>query len=468
MAADETGSSDTGQGGDAKESDARGRDRGISRDTEPGDTALSGDGIQDDAATSDRGIRGGADPHGSGAIREQGSTVQNIRGSNKRRRRILAWVSGVAAGCVAAAAVTLYLGYRHLDGNIHVRDIGRLVGSQPPAAHPRAENILVVGSDSRAGTHGYGSAQVYNTAHSDTMMIVHIAASGKWAEVVSIPRDSWVHIPACDMGNGQKSQPTDFKINESFTAGSLDGDQATGAACTIKTLERDTGLRIDHFVAINFAGFKDMVNALGGVEVCTRQAIDDQKAKLYLSAGRHLLMGQQALAYVRARYSLGNGSDLERIGRQQAFMSSLASRAKSELYNPIAIYRFLDAATKSITIDNRLGGITGLYNLANRLRSLPTSELTFITLPTFPRSVIDPTDTANVMWQQPTTKEIFNSLRDDVPWHATAAGQPASVRSGAPGVPRSPSVSPSAVASSSPQPSPAVTTRTANQNICNN
>jgi LCP family protein required for cell wall assembly len=435
----------------------------------------------DDAAQNDTRVGGdhirGATTRGDGSIsadpRLNDTTPSGDRiGMRKeRRRKVLAWVSGVAACCVAAAGVTAYLGYRHLNGNIHVRDIGGLVGSQPPAQHPRAENILVIGTDSRAGTHGYGSAQVYNTAHSDTMMIVHIAASGKWAEVVSIPRDSWVHIPACDMGNGQMSEPTDFKINQSFTLGSLHGDQATGAACTIKTLERRTGLRIDHFVAINFAGFKDMVDALGGVEVCTRQAIDDQKAKLHLPAGHHLLQGRQALAYVRARYSLGNGSDLERIGRQQAFMSSLASRAKSELYNPLAIYRFLDAATKSITIDSRLGGITGLYNLAKRLRNLPTNDLTFITLPTFPRSLIDPTDTANVMWQQPTTTEIFNSLRDDVPWQDAAGGQPASVRSGAPGVSRSPSISPSALASSSPsspQPSPTVTTRTANQNICNN
>ncbi|MGE5290260.1 MAG: LCP family protein [Micromonosporaceae bacterium] len=380
-------------------------------------------------------------------------------------------MSGVAAACVGAAALTVYTGYRHLNGNIHVRDIGRLVGSQPPAPHPRAENILVIGSDSRAGTHGYGNPQIYATAQSDTMMIVHIAASRKWAEVVSIPRDSWVHIPSCDMGNGQRSAPTEFKVNDSFTMGSLHGDQATGAACTIKTLELNTGLRINHFVAVNFEGFKDMVNALGGVEVCTRQAIADQKAKLYLPAGYHLLKGTQALAYVRARYSLGDGSDLERIGRQQAFMSSLASRAKSKLYNPIAIYRFLDAATKSVTIDSRLGGITGLYNLAYKLRSMPTSKLTFITVPTYPRSLIDPSDTANVMWQQPTTTAIFNSLRDDVPWQGVAAGRPASVKSGAPSV--SPSIStPQAVASSTPahgipQPSPTVTTRMASQNICN-
>ena len=434
----------------------------------PGGSGQGGEGVpgrgDEQPGTFPRGD-GDQDIDGPGGRRQQDTR-------RRRRRKVLAWLSGVVAACVAAAAVAVYVSYRHLNGNIRVRDIRGLAGSQPPEPHPRAENILVIGSDSRAGTHGYGNPQIYTTAHSDTMMIVHIAANGKWAEVVSIPRDSWVHIPSCDTGNGQKSAPADFKINDSFTMGSLHGDEATGAACTIKTLELNTGVRIGHFVAVNFEGFKDMVNALGGVEVCTRQPIADQKSKLYLSAGRHLLMGTQALAYVRARYSLGDGSDLERIGRQQAFMSSLANRAKSELYNPIAIYRFLDAATKSITIDSRLGGITGLYNLVNRLRSMPASKLTFLTLPTFPRSLVDPTDTANVMWQQPTTTAIFNSLRDDVPWQGTATGQPASMHSGTPSAPASPSApretaSP-AQALGSPQPSPAVTTRTASQNICAN
>jgi LCP family protein required for cell wall assembly len=379
-----------------------------------------------------------------------------------RRRKILTWTSGLAAAAVAAGAVTLYLGYRHLNGNIRVRNVGRLVGTQPTAPHPRAQNILVLGSDSRAGTNGqYGNAHVYATAHSDTLMIVHIAANRRWAEVVSIPRDSWVHIPSCDMGNGHRSAPADFKINESFTLGSLHGDQASGAACTIRTVERNTGLRIDHFVAINFAGFKDMVNALGGVEVCTRQPIADQKAKLYLPAGHHLLSGGPALAYVRARYSLGDGSDLGRIGRQQAFMSSLAERAKSELYNPVAIYRFLDAATKSISIDSGLGGIHGLYDLANRLRSMPTGNIRFITLPTSPRSLIDPSDTANVVWLQPEAGEIFVSLRDDAPWAIkpparTAAHEPAPTARAA-----------GRLAGATPAPrSPNVPVRTASQNTC--
>jgi LytR cell envelope-related transcriptional attenuator len=118
---------------------------------------------------------------------------------------------------------------------------------------------------------------------------------------------------------------------------------------------------------------------------------------------------------VRARYTLGNGSDIERIGRQQAFMSSLVERVKGKLLNPLAIYRFLDAATRSLTIDSQMGGIKGLYNLALSLKNMPPSQVTFFTLPTYPRSYVDPTDTANVMWTQPEDSVIFRAFRDNVP-----------------------------------------------------
>ena len=139
-------------------------------------------------------------------------------------------------------------------------------------------------------------------------------------------------------GQWPGSAPTTFKINEAFALGNLDGNHTDlGVACTIKTLEQDTGIHIDHFVAINFEGFRAMVNALGGVEECNTTAIDDPKsvASVARASSAPRLV---ALAYVRARYTLGNGSDLERIGRQQAFMSSLIQRVKSKLLNPIAIY----------------------------------------------------------------------------------------------------------------------------------
>ena len=245
---------------------------------------------------------------------------------------------------------------------------------------------------------------------------MHIAANRKWADVMSIPRDSWVNIPACRMGNGQLASPQSFKINEAFTLGNLYGNKtALGTACVIKTVESNTHIHIDHFVVVNFDGLKDMVNAVGGVPECNTHPINDPKSGLHLSAGHHLLSGRQALGYVRARYTLGNGSDLERINRQQAFMSALVSRVKSKEFNPIALYRFLDAATRSITIDSQLGGIHGLYDLATSLKNLPPTKVTFFTLPTYPRFYVDPTDTANLLWTQPQDSLIFQAFRNDVP-----------------------------------------------------
>ena len=332
-----------------------------------------------------------------------------------RKKKILAWTAGGVAVVVLLALGGAYAVYRHLNGNIHQVNISGELGTQPVDTHPQAENIMVIGSDTRNGV-GKGYGQDLTTDQSDTLMIMHIAADRKWVNVMSIPRDSWVNIPACKMGNGQTSSPTTFKINEAYALGNLDGNHTDlGVACTIKTLEQDTGIHIDHFVSINFEGFRAMVNAVGGVEECNTVPINDPKSNLHLSAGHHLLHGYVALAYVRARYTLGNGSDLERIGRQQAFMSSLVARVKSKLLNPIAIYHFLDAATKSITIDSQLGGIHGLYNLATSVRNLPASQVTFFTLPTYPRQLVVPTDTANLLWTQPEDSTIFQDFRDDIP-----------------------------------------------------
>jgi LCP family protein required for cell wall assembly len=318
------------------------------------------------------------------------------------------------ASIVLIAAVGGYLAYRHLNSNLHQVNISPILKHQPPILHPQAENIAVIGSDTRNGQ-GSGFGANLTTDQSDTLMIVHISASRKWADIMSIPRDSWVSIPSCEMGNGQLSAPTTFKINEAFALGNLRGNKtALGAACTIETLEQDTGIHLDHFVVINFEGFRDMVNALGGIRECNTTPIDDPNSGLVLTVGHHLLNGTQSLGYVRARYTLGNGSDLGRIVRQQAFMSSLVSRVKSELLNPVAIYNFLDAATKSVTIDTGLGGITGLYRLASSLKHMRRSQVTFFTVPTYPRSLVDSTDSANVLWTQPEASQIFQAFQDNV------------------------------------------------------
>ncbi|MGH3252085.1 MAG: LCP family protein [Trebonia sp.] len=402
------------------------------------------------------------------------------------RRKILIGGSASLALLLVAATGTGYVILKHFNANLQQDDIRGLLGAQPVNLHPQAENIMVLGSDSRQGlSKAYGSGLV--TDQSDTLMIIHIPADRKWAEVMSIPRDSWVNIPACAMGDGQRSAPQQFKINEAFALGNLDGNHtALGIACTVKTIEQDTGIYIDHFIAVNFTGFKNMVAALGGVYECNPTPINDPNSNLHLAAGTHLLTPTQALGYVRARYTLGDGSDLERIGRQQAFMSSLVSRVKSELLNPLAIYRFLDATTKSLTIDSQLGGITGLYNLGESLRGIPSSKIAFFTIPNFPRGDVVPGDTANVLWTQPQGDQIFASFRNDVPASSTlfgpaTSGAKTSVAAGVSAAGQhlesSPSPSASAAAkpvssaspTSSPSPAPPPATikaRTANQSIC--
>jgi LCP family protein required for cell wall assembly len=397
------------------------------------------------------------------------------------RKKIVLWGCGSLALLLVAVTGSAYVTLKHFNANIEQDDISSLLGDQPVNNHPQAENIAVIGSDSRSGlSAAYGTGLV--TDQSDTLMIIHIPADRKWAEVMSIPRDSYVNIPACKMGNGQLSSPTQYKINEAFAIGNLDGNHtALGVACTIKTVEQDTGIYINHFIVVNFTGFKGMVAALGGVEECNSTPINDPNSNLHLSAGKHLLTPTQALGYVRARYTLGDGSDLERIGRQQAFMSSLVSRVKSKLYNPLDIYRFLDAFTKSLTIDSQLGGISGLYNLGESLRGIPSSKIAFFTVPNFPRSEVVPSDTANVVWTQPEDNKIFASFRNDVPASSTLFAQPTTKKtakkstknavtesgtasaSPSPSASQSVSASPSASSTTSPV---SISARTANQSIC--
>ncbi|RII12421.1 putative transcriptional regulator YwtF [Streptomyces sp. YIM 130001] len=323
------------------------------------------------------------------------------------------WTAGVFSVLILAVAGVGAWVYQDLDGSIGAADIdGKVGGDRPEKLSPGSKNILVVGSDSRDGDNGkYGKG--LTTMQSDTLMVVHIAADRKWATVVSFPRDSWVEVPACDKGDGTRSAAHHFKINEAFAIGGATGEVAGAAACTIRAVEQNTGLRIDHFTSVDFQGFKGMVNALGGIEVCPKQAIHDKKADLDLEAGCQTVKDEAALGYVRTRYSVGDGSDISRIERQQEFMRALADRAKQKLTSPGDLYGFLKAATGSITTDRSLAGVRPLAGLATELKGVPEDRLTFLTVPNYPRELDVPTDRANVVWQYPQAAQLFTSLAKD-------------------------------------------------------
>ncbi|MFD4976472.1 LCP family protein [Streptomyces sp. NPDC058424] len=343
---------------------------------------------------------------------QQPNELSGRRRRRRPKRRIGRWVALAASVLVLGTAAVGGWVYTHLNGNIKGADVGDALGDNRPKAARGGQNILVIGSDSRKGL-GDAYGKNLTTMQSDTLMLLHTSGNGKWASVVSFPRDSWVQIPACQRGTGSASSPHHFKINEAFAIGGTTGDTATAAACTIKTVEANTQVRIDHFLIVDFRGFTGMVDALGGVEVCPQQAIHDKKAHLDLEAGCQIVKDDKALGYVRARYSIGDGSDIGRIGRQQEFMQSLADRAKSKLYDPTALYGFLNSATKSLTTDPDLAGIDPLYSLASSVKGIATDRIAFLTVPNYPRERDVPSDKANVTWQQPAARQLFSALNHD-------------------------------------------------------
>jgi anionic cell wall polymer biosynthesis LytR-Cps2A-Psr (LCP) family protein len=174
-----------------------------------------------------------------------------------------------------------------------------------------------------------------------------------------------------------------------------------------------TGIRIDHHMVVDFNGFKDMVDAVHGVEICLKEPIDDSDAHLKLRAGRQKLDGEEALGYVRARKSIGNGSDTDRMERQQRFLGALVNKMQSNgvLLNPTRLYPVLDAATKSLTTDPGLDSLKDLYELVRGMRNVPTEKVQFLTVPRQPYAI----DANRDELVQPEANKLFKRLREDTP-----------------------------------------------------
>ncbi|MFC9233905.1 LCP family protein [Streptomyces decoyicus] len=288
------------------------------------------------------------------------------------------WAALGTAGFLLGGASTGWAVYTKLNGNIHTdsateRELRKRESERPPAGPPNAENVLLLGSDSRTGDNSqYGRS---TGQRSDTTMLLHLAGDRKSATAVSIPRDLVVTVPHCKHPDATETEPRTTRFNEAFALG--------GAACTIRTVEELTGIRIDHYLIIDFVGFKKMVDAVDGVEICLTRPVHDREAGLSLPAGRQTLHGEAALGFVRARKSLGNGSDTQRMQRQQDFLGALVKKVQSNgvLLNPTRLYPVLDAATSSLTTDSALASLKGLYELVRSTRSIPTGQVQFMTVP---------------------------------------------------------------------------------------
>ncbi|WP_406199106.1 LCP family protein [Kitasatospora sp. NBC_01560] len=328
----------------------------------------------------------------------------------RRRRRWLMITAGALAFLLVACGTLLWIAYRKLDGNIQTdsatdRLLARLEAERPSrtAGAKGAENILLIGSDDRTGANAsYGEV---GGQRSDTTILLHVSADRRHATAVSIPRDVMVTVPACEKPDGTRSRSALLQFNAAFETG--------GPACSIRTVEQLSGIRVDHYVILDFTGFKAMVDAVGGVEVCVPQAIHDKDAKLDLPAGRQTLHGEQALGYVRARETLGDGSDTQRMGRQQQFLAALIRKVQSQgvLLNPTRLWPLLDAATSSVKADGGLSSLGALYDLTQDLRGIPSANVVFLTAPRRPYRF----DSDRDEFVQPQTTQLFTALRDDRP-----------------------------------------------------
>ncbi|MQS12513.1 LytR family transcriptional regulator [Streptomyces kaniharaensis] len=387
----------------------------------------------------------------------------------RRRRRWLMITAGVVAFLLVAAGALLWIAYRKLDGNIRTdtttdRLLARLEAERPSrtAGAKGAENILLIGSDDRSGANATYGGEAGNQ-RSDTTILLHLAADRKHATAVSVPRDVMVTVPACEKPDGTRSKSGLMQFNWAFEIG--------GPACSIRTVEQLSGIRIDHYVILDFSGFKTVVDAIGGVEVCVPQPIHDKDARLDLPAGRQTLHGEQALGYVRARESLGDGSDTQRMGRQQQFLAALIRKVQSQgvLLNPTKLWPVLDAATSSIRADSGLSSLGALYDLTQDLRGIPSSDVVFLTAPRRAYRY----DSDRDEFVQPQTTQLFTALRDDQRIAVRPPGSTPSPTAGASpsaglsqGPPTGADVAAGASASPTAGASPAFEGRTADVDAC--
>ncbi len=328
----------------------------------------------------------------------------------RRRRRLLRNAALGAAVLLLAAAGAGWAGYARLSANITsdeaaAAELARYERERPTALVRDAQNLLLIGSDTRAGQANREYGKGVEGQRSDTTILLHLAADRTSATAVSLPRDLMVDIPSCRREDGTRSDPVFAMFNHAFEVG--------GSACTIRTVEKLTGIRVDHHMVLDFAGFKEIVDAVGGVEVCLEKPVDDKAAKLRLPAGRVTLNGEQALGYVRARKSLGNGSDTERMERQQRFLGALVDKVRDDdvLLNPVKLYPLLDAATSALTTDPALASLRGLYQLARGLRDIPTEQVRFLTVPR--RSYVYDANRDQLV--EPEAEKLFGRLRADQP-----------------------------------------------------
>jgi LCP family protein required for cell wall assembly len=336
------------------------------------------------------------------------NAVARHRADALPRHRIAKAFSYSIVFLTVAAMLFVSYTYRSLNQNLSVLDPAKFLENRPDKEVVEGDhqpiNVLVMGSDSRDGDNNIdGLAE--GGERSDTTMILHLSADRKQAYGVSLPRDAMVERPDCKKANGEVI-PGGFAMwNAAFAYG--------GPLCTVQQTEQLTGILIDHFVVVDFSGFKDMVNAVDGVEICVPEEVNDTHGNIHLDAGRREVRGKEALDYVRVRSNISANGDIGRMKRQQVFIASMVNKVMSgqTLANPIRLINFLKAATKSLTVDKDMNNLKDMADLAAQFRNIKLSDIKFITVPWD----VWPEDHNRLIWKTEESQELWRKIRKDLP-----------------------------------------------------
>ncbi|KFG75178.1 LCP family protein [Streptomyces mutabilis] len=326
-------------------------------------------------------------------------------------KKVLLWTGGTMAFVVLAACTAGYLYLEHLNDNIQsLPDDGASTGG---FQKDKAINILLIGTDKRTGAGNEGYGDTGSAGHADTTILLHVSKDRSNATALSIPRDLIVDIPDCPTAQEDGSTKvipgsTGVRFNNSL------GQSGRTPSCTMRTVTELTGVTPDNFMVADFNAVKTLTSAVGGVEVCLAKDINDPDSHLNLPAGKHTIEGEDALAFVRTRHSVGFGGDLSRIEIQQQFLSALMRKLKSDdtLTSPSKMLKLAEAGTEALTVDSRLDDIGKLKDLGLELGKLNTKNLTFATVPVKDNPA-EETPVTVVLQEEP-AQQVFDMIRNDV------------------------------------------------------
>ncbi|MDT0410060.1 MULTISPECIES: LCP family protein [Streptomyces] len=357
-------------------------------------------------------------PPGPPATPRAASRRKDRRKSGKRH--VGRWILIGLVVVVLAAGGTGWWYYEHLNGNLKGVDLSKQLDEstrpKKAVAAGNATNLLVLGSDSRSGDNGKLDAGNVSGARSDTALLVHIPEGRQKAVAVSIPRDTLVDRPECEKHDGG-TLPAAHRVmfNSVYSL--------AGPACVVKTVEKMSDVRVDHLVEVDFAGFKGLVDAIGGVTVTTDEDIHDAKSGFDLPKGTHKLDGTDSLKFVRTRYGHGDGSDLGRIGLQQQFLLALLSEVKNQdlLGSPTKAIKMANSATKALTTDEDLASLTSLAKFARSMRGIDPNTMETIMMPV----AYDKQDANRVVPAEPQAAQLWKAIRNDVDIPESAKKSPA-------------------------------------------